>query len=39
MNVYRLADRLGKTVGEILEMPMVEYIGWIAFSHIEDARK
>lgn len=35
MNLYRLADRLHKTVAEILDMTADEYVGWIAFSRVE----
>lgn len=34
LNAYRLADRLHKTVGEILDMPVAEFNGWIAYSRI-----
>lgn len=35
MTLYRLADRLKKTLGEILDMPLDEYVGWLAFFSIE----
>lgn len=34
MNVFRLADRLHKTAGEILEMTYEEFRHWIAYSQI-----
>lgn len=38
MSVYRLADRLHKTVAEILAMPSDEYVGWIAYSRLESRK-
>jgi len=32
--VFRLADRLHKTLGEILEMPASEFFGWIAYLRL-----
>ena len=29
--MYQLADRLKKTVGEILNMPAAEFYGWLAY--------
>jgi hypothetical protein len=29
--LYALGDRLHKTVGEILRMPMAEFTGWLAY--------
>ena len=29
--VYALADRLGKTVGEIMKMPESEFGGWVGY--------
>jgi len=37
--VIALADRLGKTIGEIEEMPYNELIEWVAYlEHIADGR-
>lgn len=32
--VYRIADRLHKTVHELGEMPYSEFIGWLAYFKI-----
>ena len=32
--IFALADRLHKTVAEVLEMSLSEFIGWIAYLHI-----
>lgn len=31
---FALADRLHKTVDEILQMPMVEFTGWLAYFNL-----
>lgn len=37
--VYLLASRLGKTVGEVLDLPAEELRGWSAFLSWEAAQK
>lgn len=32
--MYQLADRLKKTVGEIMNMPASEFYGWLAYFKI-----
>lgn len=32
MLIFALADRLGKTCGEIEAMPYDEFVGWMAYS-------
>jgi len=37
MAVYQLADRLGKTAGELMEMMSFdEFVHWVAFHRILD---
>jgi hypothetical protein len=31
MGLYSVGDRLGKTLGELAEMPVAELNGWLAF--------
>lgn len=35
MAAYSLADRLHKTLGEIMAMPVEEFLGWIAYCKIK----
>jgi hypothetical protein len=37
--VYALADRLHKTVGEILAMPVSEFVGWLAYLKITKEKR
>jgi len=38
--IYSLADRLGKTAAEIMEIPAEELQGWIAYlSHLNRVSK
>lgn len=34
MNLISLADRLGKTIGEIEQMPLSELYEWIAYFKV-----
>jgi len=36
--MYRLADRLHKTLAEIEEMTVNEYNGWLAYFQIEQKK-
>ncbi len=36
LSLFRLAGHLGKTVGELEQMPFREYLEWCAFFRIED---
>lgn len=36
MAMYSLAEVLGKTLGEIGEIPYDEFIGWIAYFKLKD---
>ncbi len=33
---YFLADRLGRTVGELDDMPAAEYAGWVSFHRVRN---
>lgn len=39
MRVYSLAETLGKTVGEIMQMSVSEFRGWIAYFNLKNQRK
>lgn len=32
---YFLADRLGKTLGELDDMPVAEFVGWQSFHRVK----
>lgn len=36
---YSLADALNKTVGEIMELPIAEVEGWVAYYKIKEERQ
>jgi hypothetical protein len=36
--IYALADRLNKTVSEILELDVEEFNGWLAYAKLERER-
>ena len=36
--IYALAERLGKTVGEIRQMPESEFKGWLAYFAAKDKK-
>lgn len=37
MTIYSLAELLHKTVGELMEMPVSEYYGWIEYLNRKHA--
>lgn len=37
--LYFLADRLGKTVGELADMPAAEYARWKAFHQVRNQQE
>lgn len=39
MSIYALADRLSKTVAEIEQMTVDEFVGWIAYCKIQAERQ
>lgn len=39
MAIYSLADRLHKTVGELMEITEAEFNGWLAYLKIRSERK
>lgn len=36
---YFLADRLGKTLGELDDMPHSEYVGWSSFHKVKQQQE
>lgn len=34
--MYRLAEKLHMTVGQVLAMPRVEFLGWLAWYEVKD---
>lgn len=36
---YFLADRLGKTLAELDDMPHAEYVGWVSFHKVKQQRE
>lgn len=39
MMIFSLADRLHKTAGEILAIPVEELIHWLAYLELQQAKK
>ena len=39
MNLFALADRLGKTVEEVGEISLEEFHEWIAYFRIKDGKR
>lgn len=37
--MFQLADRLKKTIGEIMNMPASEFYGWLAYFKIVNQKK
>lgn len=33
---YFLADRLGRTLGELDDMPHAEYVGWVSYHKVRN---
>lgn len=38
MNLFTIGELLGKTAAELLEMPVAEMQGWIAYSYLKNAK-
>lgn len=36
---YFLADRLGKTLGELDDMPVAEFVGWQSFHRVKNQQE